>query len=214
MMKRMYAVLMTLVMCISLVACGGVDKQPAIDAFNNASTAFDDLVNKMNANIDAYPQELIDVMNEMANGMLENKEILESDMELTEEQINEMIAAFAEVEKWAVETDAQLEELAGSGSNEHAVGGEDVYVDMQAAIDRFNAISGMFDATANAVNANVAAFSQEFIDTMVELSGIMSEYKAMLESDYEPSGAEYATMMEDFDIIEQWLLQVESQVFG
>ena len=45
-------------------------------------------------------------------------------------------------------------------------------------------------------------------------SEIMSNYKAILESDYEPGGAEYNAMMADFDAIEQWLLQIESQVFG
>ena len=87
-------------------------------------------------------------------------------------------------------------------------------MDMQAAIDRFNMVGSMFDATANAVNANAGAFTQEFIDSMVQMSEIMSDYKALLESDYQPTEAEYTAMMADFDLIEQWLLEVEKQVFG
>lgn len=299
-MKKRISILMVLVMCVFLAACGGVDTQPAIDAFNSASAAFDELANQMNANINAYPQELIDVMNEMAAAMTEHKEILESGQELTEEQIEEMIAAFAEVEQWAVETEASLEDLVIKVGDKQAVidvfnktstafdnlssqinanidaysqetidvmtqmansliqckemlesdqqlseeeadalisdltniekwvaeaegalvadGGSGSYayteVNMQTAIDTFNAISGMFDATASAVNANAEAFSQDFIDTLVQLSAAMSNYKAILESDYMPSLEEYNTMMEDFAVIGQWLLDVESQVFG
>ena len=49
---------------------------------------------------------------------------------------------------------------------------------------------------------------------MVKMSEIMTDYKTLLESNYEPTEAEYTAMMADFDIIEQWLLEVESQVFG
>lgn len=298
MMKKLSALLMAMVMCVSLVACGGVDPQPAIDAFNSASDAYDNLVDKMNENIDAYPQELIDIMVEMGNALTEHKEILESGEELTEEYAAELVQACAEVEQWAKDTEAQLADLATTGADKQPVidafnktstafdklaaeinanigaysrdiidvftqmansltqtkvvlesdqalteeeantlitqltdieawvaqataellGGDDVggaaTVDMMAAIERFNTISGMFDATANAVNANAGAFTQEFIDSMVQMSEIMSNYKAILESDYEPTEAEYTAMMADFDIIEQWLLQVESQVFG
>lgn len=298
MMKKIAAFLMAMVMCVSLVACGGVDPQPAIDAFNSASEAYESLANKMNENLEAYPLDLIDVMNQMADALLTHKETLESGEELTEEYVAELIQACADVEQWAKDTEAQLAELAIAGADKQpvidafnktstvfdklanevnanaaaypqefidllnqmadvmlqtktmlesdqaltedeansliqqlsdieawvaeaeaefvtgAATEEATNVDMQAAIERFNTISGMFDATANAVNANAGAFTQEFIDSMVKMSEILTNYKAMLESDYEPTGAEYTTMMEDFDIIEQWLLEVEKQVFG
>lgn len=298
MMKKLSALLMALVMCVSLVACGGVDPQPAIDAFNSASDAYDNLVDKMNENIEAYPQDVIDVMNQMGEALLTHKETLESGEALTEEYVAELIQVCTEVEQWAKDAEAQLADLATTGVDKQPVidafnktstafdklanevnantgaypqefidlliqmsdsltqckellesdqalteeeanslttqladieawvaqaeaefvagaeGGEAVNVDMQAAIDRFNMVGSMFDATANAVNANAGAFTQEFIDSMVQMSEIMSDYKALLESDYQPTEAEYTAMMADFDLIEQWLLEVEKQVFG
>ena len=55
-MKKITSLLLVLVMCVSLVACGGVDKQPAIDAFNKASTAYDEVATIINENPDAYDQ--------------------------------------------------------------------------------------------------------------------------------------------------------------
>ena len=87
------------------------EKQPAIDAFNNATSVYDALVNEINADISAYPQELIDVMMEMSEALLENKSVLEGDQELTQEQIDAMVAAFGDVEKWAKETSSELANL-------------------------------------------------------------------------------------------------------
>lgn len=309
-MKKMTAFLMMMAMCFTLVACGGPDTQPAIDAFNSASDVYDRLVNTLNANADEYPQELFDVMNEMADAMLEHKEILESGEELTEEQIAEMIEVFGKVEAWALDTEANLSELkikwgdkqavidafnktstafdelidiinadiesydqesldlvnqminslleikeglesdkqftedevsilleqlagfeewvaeakealvavedsgAGNKNGNEAVGETVTYVDKQPVIEAFNLVSPMFDATATAVNANIEAFSSEFITTLTELSGIMTDYKTVLESDYQLTQEEYNAMMESLSTIEQWLLEIESQVFG
>lgn len=38
-MKKLMVLIMTMMMGMSLVACGGADKQPAIDAFNKTSTS-------------------------------------------------------------------------------------------------------------------------------------------------------------------------------
>ena len=79
-MKKLVALLIAMAMTLSLAACGGssdqpaapaapaaptasaaptLDKQDAIDAFNKASTIYDALVNKMNAEIELYPADLI-----------------------------------------------------------------------------------------------------------------------------------------------------------
>lgn len=42
-MKKIISCLVVLTMCISLAACGGTDKQAAIDAFNKASTSFNEV---------------------------------------------------------------------------------------------------------------------------------------------------------------------------
>ena len=54
--------IMTMMMGMSLVACGGADKQPAIDAFNKTSTSFNEVANIINENPQAYDQDLVDTM--------------------------------------------------------------------------------------------------------------------------------------------------------
>lgn len=61
-MKKLMVLIMTIMMGMSLVACGGADKQPAIDAFNNTSTSFNEVANIINENPQAYDQDLVDTM--------------------------------------------------------------------------------------------------------------------------------------------------------
>ena len=107
-MKKLIALVLALVLSISLVACGGADKQPAIDAFNKASTAFDEVANAINADPDAYAQEVIDAMVEMATVMQEHKALLESSEDISEEKLAEMTAWYAEVEQWVAAVKADL----------------------------------------------------------------------------------------------------------
>lgn len=107
-MKKLVALLLTLVMCLSLVACGGPDKQPAIDAFNKAKDSFNEVAVEINKEPDAYAQEVIDTMVDMANLLEEHGKLLSSDEELSEEQLNEMIEWYAEVEDWVAEVKADL----------------------------------------------------------------------------------------------------------
>ena len=107
-MKKLIALVLALVLSISLVACGGADKQPAIDAFNKASTAFDQVAAVINAEPDAYAEEVIDTMIEMATVMQEHKALLEGNDEISEESLNEMIAWYGEVEAWVADIKAEL----------------------------------------------------------------------------------------------------------
>ena len=84
-MKKIISCLVVLTMCISLAACGGTDKQAAIDAFNKASTSFNEVANAINANPDAYDQDVIDTMVEMADVLQQHKELLEGDTEIEED---------------------------------------------------------------------------------------------------------------------------------
>ena len=51
---------LALIMCLSLAACGGPDKQPAIDAFNDCSDTFNEFAEIVNANLDAYTEDEIE----------------------------------------------------------------------------------------------------------------------------------------------------------
>lgn len=107
-MKKITSLLLALIMCMSLVACGGPDRQPAMDAFNKTSNAFNEVAAVINENPDAYDQEVIDAMVEMANVLNQHKELLESDTEIDEEQLNEMIAWYGTVDEWVAAAKEEL----------------------------------------------------------------------------------------------------------
>lgn len=99
-MKKIIAFVMALVLSLSLVACGGADKQPAIDAFNKTSTAFNEVAAIINADIESWDEESVEVMTEMANVLKQHGELLSSNQEISEESLAEMIAWYAEVDQW------------------------------------------------------------------------------------------------------------------
>lgn len=108
-MKKLIALLLAFALCFALVGCGGTDKQAAIDAFNKASQSFDEVANEINANPEAYADEVITTLNEMADVMLEHKQLLESDQEISQEDLDAMMAWYVEVEEWVAEVKAELE---------------------------------------------------------------------------------------------------------
>ena len=96
-MKKLTALLLALVMCLSLVACdSGPDKQPAIDAYNELATNYNEFVEYANQDLDSYTQEDIDLMNGCAAVIDEYGAKLNSDAELTQEEIDEIVEMFVE----------------------------------------------------------------------------------------------------------------------
>ncbi|MBE6612573.1 MAG: hypothetical protein E7632_08770 [Ruminococcaceae bacterium] len=106
-MKKILAVVLALVMCLAIVSCG-VDKQPAIDAFNKTSAAFNEVSTVINADIESYDEEFITVMVDMANLLNEYQVILSDDTELTQEDVDAMIEWFGTVDAWVEEVKAAL----------------------------------------------------------------------------------------------------------
>ena len=95
-MKRVIALLLALVLSLSLVACGGPDKQPAVDAYNKLAQNYNTFVEKENENLDSWAEEDIEYMNQVADVITQYGEKLESDTEFTQEQIDEMVEMFNE----------------------------------------------------------------------------------------------------------------------
>lgn len=108
-MKRIIAILLVLVTGLSLVACGGPDKQPAIDKFNETSTAFNAVSARINENIDLFDEEVIATMTEMANLLNEYKQLLSGNDVIAQEDLDTMIAWFGEVDTWVADIDAELD---------------------------------------------------------------------------------------------------------
>ena len=106
-MKKLMVLIMTMMMGMSLVACGGADK-PAIDAFNKTSTSFNEVANIINENPQAYDQDLVDTMVDMAGVLNEHKQILESDDDVEEEKLQEMIDWYGTVDEWVAQVKEEI----------------------------------------------------------------------------------------------------------
>ena len=60
-MKKLITLVLALVMCLSLVACiGGVDTQPAIDAYNELTENYNEFVDYANEDLDSYTQHALE----------------------------------------------------------------------------------------------------------------------------------------------------------
>ena len=95
-MKRVIALLLALVLSLSLVACGGPDAQPAIDAYNKLAENYNTFVEQENENLDSWAEEDIEYMNQVADVITQYGKKLESDAEFAQEEIDEMVEMFDE----------------------------------------------------------------------------------------------------------------------
>lgn len=109
-MKKLTALLLALVMGLSLVACGGVDTQPAIDAYNELCENYNKFVDLGNANLDSIPAEDVEFFNGIAAAIDEYGAKLDSGAEFTQEEVDEMVEMFEEFNGIIEETLAAWEE--------------------------------------------------------------------------------------------------------
>ena len=108
-MKKFFALVLSFLLVLSLVACGGPDRQPAIDAFNATSAAFNEFSAVVNENIEEYPDDFVDLMIDMAELLNEYQGILSDDSyELSEDDLNAMIEWFGTVDTWIADSEAEL----------------------------------------------------------------------------------------------------------
>lgn len=106
-MKKILALVLVLAMALSFAGCGGPDRQPAIDAFNAANTAFTEVANAINSGAVEAAEEDVEYLIELAEVIAEHKALLEDDsVELTEEKLEEMIGWYAQVEASMAEVKA------------------------------------------------------------------------------------------------------------
>lgn len=108
-MKKLASLLLVTAMCLSMAACGGPDKQPAIDAHNKAADAMNALSEVINADPETY-SEYLDDMNTLIDAMNQCGELLESDSEeLDQEALDEWVEQCNEIEQWAKDATAEIE---------------------------------------------------------------------------------------------------------
>ena len=188
-MKKLFALMLALAMCLSLAACGGgVDKQPVIDAFNATTTGFDALAQKINANPDIVDAELAQDLADMSELLGEYKALLESDQELTQESADDMIAWFGTV-------DALVEEINGEIDAALAAGGEETGItDEQIATltEVYNEIAPLYNEVYAAAEKNGWLADEQTAVELDAVAGVMNVVGTALTEDL--------SMLEDADV--------------
>ena len=215
-MKKLFSTLIAMAMCVSLVACGGgVDKQPAIDAFNSTNPEFAALAEEMNANIDAYSDEFVDVMIEMGESIAQVKDALEGEQELTEEQVADLVKQLEDVKGWVADVRTELENPESELYKQKEVGLDEV--PLADAKEYFNSLSARFNVIAEMVQNDPSAYDDDFIAEMVTMSDTMTIYLNILSSpEIEQASREELMQIIDelWDIDVMWLQGVESELLG
>lgn len=117
-MKKLLALVMTLLLALSLTACGGKpDKQPMIDAYNAASSSFNEVAILVNDNADLVAPEMIETLNKISDMLTEYKNLQNED--LTQEQIDIAIDFLKTVpDSMQKIKDSIEQDLANAGSTE------------------------------------------------------------------------------------------------
>lgn len=103
-MKKLCVVLLALAICVSMAACGddGLDRQPALDAYNRAAAALKEV-----GGLFAGDSDLLGEYEELSDMLEVCGEGLKGD-DVTQEDLDELIEIFGEIEQWAVETKNEL----------------------------------------------------------------------------------------------------------
>lgn len=107
-MNKLVSLMLALAMCVSMAACGGPNKQPAVDAFNKAKDVFNEVSAIMNQDPEAYG-DFFDDMIGYAEVLNEISAQLNSN-DLDQETLDNLTEWCGEVEQWAVDVKAWLEE--------------------------------------------------------------------------------------------------------
>lgn len=108
-MKKLVSLLLALLLCLTLAACGGPDKQPAIDAHNAAGAAVNALTDIINADPDSYA-EYLDDLQSLVDQLNQCGAFLESDEDVEQDALDEWVDVCKEIEQWAKDAKAEIEQ--------------------------------------------------------------------------------------------------------
>lgn len=219
-MKKLIALVLALVLCLGLVACGGPDKQPAIDAFNKASKAFNEVSATINADIESFDEEVIKTMTDMANVLNQHQAKLQGDEKLSQEQLDEMIAWYGEVEKWVADVKAELDALNAEPTGDATEPATDDATEpaaddatepageaatgKEAALAAYTTAEAAYQAVAAIMNENIDSIDEQTIILVSELYADLNTYYAQLTSEEEISQEDLDAMIAWFDEVVAW----------
>ena len=120
-MKRKYLFLISLLCCLFLSSCGSPDKQPAMDALDQATEAFHTTVAQISERQDTCSEEVLSGMNDMEATLSECQKKLTSDTNYTQKELEEIQNQLWEVKNWSetVQLNFDLDDLNEDVGNIH-----------------------------------------------------------------------------------------------
>ena len=108
-MKKLVPLLLAAVMCLSLAACGKkADKQPAIDAYNRAATAINEVITIINNDQETYGQ-YNDQMAEVIDILTECGKTLNGSDDLDQDTLDKLVEQCKTLEELANDVRADME---------------------------------------------------------------------------------------------------------
>ncbi|MBQ1264110.1 MAG: hypothetical protein IIY04_01670 [Oscillospiraceae bacterium] len=113
-MKKLTALLLAIVMCVALTACGGVDKTAAIDAYNANHLLLVEVAELANANIEIMDVSVTDAVTEISYALGDIQTELES-ADITQERVDEIEAQMAVYAEELAAYKAVVEETIANG---------------------------------------------------------------------------------------------------
>ena len=113
-MKKVIALLLAIVMCVALTACGGVDKSAAIDAYNANHLLLVEVAELANANIEIMDASVTDAVTEISYALGDIQAELES-ADITQERVDEIEAQMAVYAEELAAYKAIVEETVANG---------------------------------------------------------------------------------------------------
>ncbi len=113
-MKKLYVLMIILVMTLCLTACGGVDKNEVTEAFNSTNTENNVVVTIANENLDKLDQVTMDAITEIINAMEAYKAEIESD-DLSQERADEIVVELKEYPAKIAELKTKVENMIENG---------------------------------------------------------------------------------------------------
>lgn len=204
-MKKLLTLMMTLVMTLSLTACGGVDKDAVTEAFNNTNTELNTVVTFANENLDKMDQATADSLTELINAMAAFKAEIESD-DLSQDRADEIIAELndypAKIAEMKTKVDALIEG-GGTGVTEEQV------VELTELAQSLADIHAKFAEYYDSLNDETKAVVDEIVLAVNDINNVLDGSVVMdsVQAD------EFIQGSQDFyEAVEQGWAEIEAQL--
>lgn len=178
-MKKLIALMLTLVLALSLTACG-VKKDAVIDAFNSANTSLTEVSTLANDNLDKISQDTSDALTEIANTFAGYKTEIESSS-LTQDRADAIVKELEPYPAQIAELKTQVEEEIAAAESAGDV--EITDEQLQALTEAYNSVAPAFNEMYTTAEANGWLNDEQTSTEINALSGSLTGIGTALTGD-------------------------------